>query len=341
MAHFRFAILGAGFIARKWLEAIEARGDCEVVGIASRSREIAAALKRDFKAAREATLYAGWQEAVDSSEAEGVLVTLPQALHPEAVIRALRSGRHVLCEKPLSIDLSGARAVYEETLKHPRLVVMLDQNFRWRPHVQTLRRAIREGNAGRIDHVMYECRQQIRRKTVNAWREKMQEPYLLDFAIHHFDLIRFLTGDEPARIAGMSFRPSWSWYEGNSAAAAILVMESGTVVDYGGTMVSMGLETPQEGLLTFIGDKGTLRLDGESRVTIHGQGEVRDLTQEPIDGGELGYALAEFLSAVRQKRPPETHVAEHIRSLAIVLAVMESSRRSGFVSLEEFTGFLQ
>jgi predicted dehydrogenase len=279
MTHFRFAVLGAGFIARKWLEAIKARADCEVAGIASRSRNMAEELRRDFGSAREAALYSVWQEAVDRCEADGVLVTLPQTLHPEAVVRALRASRHVLCEKPLSVDLAGARAVYEETLKHPGQVVMLDQNFRWHPHVQTLRRAVREGIVGRIEHIMYECRQQIRRKTVNAWREKMPEPYWLDFAIHHFDLLRFVTGDEPARIVGMSFRPSWSWYEGNSAAAAILVMHSGTLVDYGGTMVSLGLETPQEGLMTIIGEGGTLQLNGGSQVTLHGRDKTRILPQ--------------------------------------------------------------
>jgi hypothetical protein len=55
----------------------------------------------------------------------------------------------------------------------------------------------------------------------------------------------------------------------------------------------------------------------------------------------MGYALREFLTAVRLKRLPETHVAEHIRSLAIVLAAIESFRRAGFVALEEFTGFLK
>jgi predicted dehydrogenase len=239
------------------------------------------------------------------------------------------------------VDLPGARAVFEESQRRPDRVVMLNQNFRWRPHTQTLRKAIREELVGRIGHILYECRQQIRRKTVDAWRERMPDPYLLDFAIHHFDLLRFLTGDEPVRLTGMSFRPGWSWFEGDTAAAAILTLQSGAVADYGGTMVSRGLETPQEGLITLIGENGTLHLDAESRVTLHGQGEVRILPQEPIAGGELGYALTEFLGAVRGQRQPETHVAEHIRSLALPLAVMESARRGADVDLSEFTDFLK
>jgi len=339
MARFRFVLLGAGFFARKWLETMAARADCEVVGIASRSRTPAETLQRDFGLAG-ATISAGWEEAIDRGKADAVLVTLPQTLHPPASIRALRAGCHVLSEKPLAVDMAGARAVYEATRTAAGQVAMVNQNFRWRPHIQALRRGIREGLVGRVGHISFECRQQIRRKTVNAWREKMPEPFLLDYAIHHFDLMRYLTGEEAVRVMGLSFQPPWSWFEGNAAAAAIVSMGNRAVVDYGGTMVSLGMETTQEGLITVIGEKGTLHLDGKSQVTLHGQGEVRTLPQEPIPGGELGYALAEFLGAIQEKRQPETHVAEHIRSLALPLAVVESSRRRAPVEVAELIGFL-
>jgi len=339
MTRFRFVLLGAGFFSRKWMETVKASEECEVVGIASRTRGLSEELQREF-GVTGATLYAGWEEAVDHARADAAIITLPQTLHPEATLRALRAGLHVLCEKPLAVDLVEARAVCEETRKHADQVVMVNQNFRWRPHVQSLRRGIREGLVGRIGHIMFECRQQIRRKTVGGWREKMPEPYLLDFAIHHFDLLRYVTEDEVARVVGLSFRPSWSWFESNSAATAILTMRGGAVVGYGGSMVSLGLETPQEGLITVIGEKGTLHLDGKSQVALHGQGDSRTLSQQPIPGGELGYALAEFLAAVREKRQPETHVAEHIRSLALSLAVVQSSKQGGSVEIAELLDFL-
>jgi len=52
-------------------------------------------------------------------------------------------------------------------------------------------------------------------------------------------------------------------------------------------MVSLGLETPQEGLVTVIGEKGTLHLDGKSQVNLLGQGDPRVLPQESIAGGSL------------------------------------------------------
>ncbi len=339
MARFQFMLLGAGFIAKKWIETVKARDDCEIVGIASRSEDRAKELQREL-GVTGTTLYGSWEEAVERTEAEGVLITLPQALHPEVILRALRADKHILCEKPLAVNMAGVQTVYKGMREHPDRVIMLNQNYRWRPHVQAFRKGIRERLVGPIGHIMFECRQQIRRKTVDAWREKMAEPFLLDFAIHHFDLLHYLTGDEVTRVIGLSFRPSWSWFEGGSAAAAIFTMRGGAVVNYGGTMVSLGLETPQEGLITIIGETGTLHLDGKSQVIHYGQGDPRTLPQEPIPGGEFGYCLAEFLAAVREKRQPETSVADHARSLALSLAVIESSRKGGPVDIADLLGSL-
>jgi len=339
MAPFRLMICGAGFFTRKWLEVIAARDDVQVVGIASRTTERVEELRRDFKLSG-ATAYKGWEEAVSRGQADGVLITLPQMFHPEAAIQALKAGLHVLVEKPLALDMTSARGVYEETGRHPGQTLMVNQNFRWRPHVQALRKAIQDGLVGRVGHVMIECRQQLRRTTVGGWREKMSDPFLLDFAIHHFDMMRYALGDEVVRVMAQSFRPSWSWLEGNPAAAAIVTMRNGAVVDYGGTMVSLGLETPQEGLVTVIGEKGTLHLDGKSQLNLLGQGDPRVMAQEPIPGGELAYSLAEFLAAVREKRRPKTCVVEHIKSLAVMLAAAESSRGGAAVEVAELTNFL-
>jgi predicted dehydrogenase len=339
MAPFRLMIWGAGFFTRKWLETIAARGDVQVVAIASRTTERVEELRREFKLS-EATVYKGWEEAAERGQADGVLITLPQMFHPEATVRALQAGLHVLVEKPLALDMASARGVYEEARRHPGATLMVNQNFRWRPHVQALRKAVQEGVIGRVGHVMIECRQQLRRTTVGGWREKMPDPFLLDFAIHHFDMMRYALGDEVVRVMAQSFRPSWSWLDGNPAAVAIVTMRSGAVVDYGGTMVSLGLETPQEGLVTVIGDKGTLHLDGKSQLNLLGQGDPRVLPQEPIPGGELAYSLAEFLGSVREKRRPKTCVVEHIKSLAIMLAAAESARQGQAVAVGGLTGFL-
>jgi predicted dehydrogenase len=327
-------VWGSGFFARKWLEAVRARADCAVSGIISRAPERLAGLRRDL-GLDGVPGYASPEEAVRAARPDAppnaLLVALPEMLHRDAVTRGLELGLHVLTEKPLATTLDDARAIRDAAAAHPERVVMVSQNFRWRPHTRALRRALAEGLVGRPGHLMLECRQQIRRSTVDGWREGMADPYLLDFAIHHLDLIRYLTGDEAREVVAVRFRPSWSWFAGDSAAAAILSMESGLVVDYGGTMVSQGLETPQEGLITVIGERGTLALDGRSEVLVIEPGRPpRPLPAEPVPGGELGHGLAQFVDAIRLGRRPETHVEDNLRSFALVAAIIESaeSRRA-------------
>ena len=81
MARFRFVVLGAGFFAGKWMETVKAREDCEVVGIASRSRSLAEELQRDLGVSG-VTIYAGWEEAIDHAKADAVIITLPQVSAP-------------------------------------------------------------------------------------------------------------------------------------------------------------------------------------------------------------------------------------------------------------------
>lgn len=324
MAGLRLMVWGAGFFARKWLEALRAREDCAVAGVVSRTPARLEAVRRDL-GLPGVPGFATVDEALQRGDADGVVVALPQALHRDAVMKALGRGWHVLVEKPLAMTMAEGRAVLEASRARPDRVVMVNQNFRWRPHTLALARAVRDGTIGRPAHVTLECRQQIRRTTVDGWREQMVEPYLLDFAVHHFDLLRAVTGDEPREVVATSFRPGWSWFAGNSAAAAIVTMASGCVVGYGGTMVAQGFETPQEGLLTVIGERGTLHLDGASRVLLAREGATREIPAEPVPEGELGRGLAQFVEAIRTGRPPETSIGDNIRTFACLMAAIESA----------------
>ena len=332
MPRLRMLVIGAGFIAKKWVETIARRADVELAGVVTRSPERAAGIVRDAGLA-PVPLHAAWERALVPGAADAVVVTLPQHLHPAAVIAALEAGCHVLVEKPLAIDQAGVDAILESARRHPDRVVMVNQNFRWRPHVQSLRRAVQAGTIGQIAQVMIECRQQIRRTTIDGWRERMAEPYLLDFAIHHFDLIRYVLGDEAAAVTGRSFRPSWSWFDGNAAAAAVLEMQGGIEVGYAGTMVSSGFETPQEGVITIVGEKGSLQLDAGSVVRLASGGATTELAPVPVEGGEFGYALNEFVSSIAEAREPEVGLDEHLRSLAIAFAIIESGRTGRRASL--------
>jgi predicted dehydrogenase len=105
-------------------------------------------------------------------------------------------------------------------------------------------------------------------------------------------------------------------------------------------MVGTGLETPQEGVITVAGERGTLQLDANSQVQLV-VGQRRDaLPAEPVPEGELGRALTLFADAIRSGRPPETGVEDNVRSLLLLLAVLESSRSRRPVAVSDLLGQL-
>jgi predicted dehydrogenase len=105
---------------------------------------------------------------------------------------------------------------------------------------------------------------------------------------------------------------------------AILAFDQGLVVSYTGTMVARGYITPQDGIITLLGQGGTLRLEGDSQVRWYRDRQVEVIPPEAMRFKDTAHALREFLAAVRERREPETHVEDNVRSLAMVAAAITS-----------------
>jgi predicted dehydrogenase len=328
----RVLVLGLGFFGRLWLRNLLTCPDCQVAGVVSRHPDLLASAGQEFQIPTSGG-FATIQEGLDQSGAEAVIVALPEMVHKRAIVAALDRGLHVLTEKPLAMDMVEAAEVVRAARRAPGAILMVDQNYRWRPHTRTLRRAILEGRVGRIMSLSYEFRQAITRTTTDGWRERMPHPYLHDMAIHHFDLLRACTGQECAEVMACGVRPSWSWYRGIPGVDAILTFDQGLSVSYTGTMVARGFNTPQDGIITVLGDTGALRLEADSRVRWYRDGQVEVIPPDDMAFTDTAYALREFLGAIREARQPETHVGDNVRSLAMVAAAIQSVETRQAVSV--------
>lgn len=323
MSRLRVLVLGLGFFGKNWLKEISVCPDCEVAGVVAKHPDLLATVGEEFTipAARR---FATIEEGLDRSQAQVVIVALPEMIHKLAILAALERGLHVLTEKPLAMDMAEAAAIVRAARHAGSALVMVDQNYRWRPQTQTLRRAVREGKIGRVRSIGYEFRQAITRTTTDAWREHMPHPYLHDMVVHHFDLLRAITAQECTEVFARGLRPPWTWYEGLPGVDAILTLEQGIGVSYTGTMVARGFTTPQEGIITLVGEGGTLRLETDQRVRWYHDSEVEVIPREPMSFTDTAYALREFLAAIREGRPPETHVQDNLQSFAMAAAAITS-----------------
>ena len=127
-----WGLLSTAWINDRVIAAAEETAAARIVAVASRDQGRAAAYARERSIP---TAYGSYEDLLADPAVDAVYVSLPNHLHVEWTIAALQAGKHVLCEKPLSASLDGARAVVDAARGSGRYV---DEGFMWRHHAQTL-----------------------------------------------------------------------------------------------------------------------------------------------------------------------------------------------------------
>jgi predicted dehydrogenase len=141
----RLGLLSTANINRRILAAAASGDDVSVVAVGSRDRERAEAYAREHGLARA---HGSYDALLADEEVDAVYVSLPNGLHHEWTMRALRAGKHVLCEKPYSrhpAEVEEAFALAE------RSGLVLTEAFMYRHHPQTglVAGLVRDGAIGR------------------------------------------------------------------------------------------------------------------------------------------------------------------------------------------------
>ena len=142
---FRWGIFGTGNIAKQFARDLAALPGHELASVASRGAERAADFCKDFggDAADD------YSALLDDVGLDGLYVSLPNTLHAEWAVRALKCGHNVLCEKPLSTSPAEAEKMFAAADRAKKTLI---EAFMYRCHPQTkaVVAAVRDGRIGRL-----------------------------------------------------------------------------------------------------------------------------------------------------------------------------------------------
>ncbi|WP_309068274.1 Gfo/Idh/MocA family oxidoreductase [Microbacterium sp.] len=116
----RWGILAPGSIAESFAADLAFTPGAELIAVASRDAERSAAFAARHGAARS---YAAYDELLADEDVDVVYIASPHALHHEQATRALEAGKHVLCEKPLTLDRATAASLMETARAHDRFLM--------------------------------------------------------------------------------------------------------------------------------------------------------------------------------------------------------------------------
>ena len=150
MERVKWGVLGTANIAR-WatIPGMKKAEHCELYAIAGRKLEKAQAYAVDFGFAKA---YGSYDELLADPEVQAVYIPLPNDLHKPWVTKALKAGKHVLCEKPLAIDADEAREMYE-TARENGVILMEAYAYLHSPYVESLVNDVKSGIIGDVDYI--------------------------------------------------------------------------------------------------------------------------------------------------------------------------------------------
>lgn len=320
----RVVVVGAGGMGRAWIGTVL---DSEVARLVGVVDVIDGAAARAVEEVVPEELHPGVMTGTDTVEiatacgAEAVIdVTVPAA-HHAVTAEALHAGFPVLGEKPCAATLAEALSLAGHSEATGKLF-MVSQSRRNNPHLHEARRLADElGGAGIVDTRFY------RAPRFGGFRDAMDQPLIVDMAIHAFDAGRVLIDADPVSVTAASSNPPWSWYAGDAAATVTIDYGGGVVHTFSGSWCSPGHETSWNGEWMISCQGGTVHWDGETPPTARRAGDeaLRGRDPEPEARWELAASLAEFCSALRGGARPQSEVHQNVWTQAIVEAAVRSA----------------
>jgi predicted dehydrogenase len=335
----RIVQVGLGGWGRSWsLELLQHPELAEILGYVDVAPAMLAALRAELPVP-EAACFASLEEAIAGRDVDAVLVTTALPQHAAVAIAALEAGLHVLVEKPLAAGLADATRMVAASDAADR-VLMVSQNYRFYPAAHAVAELIADGSLGAPGAVRVGFRKHA--GAGGPGHTEVRDPLLMDMAIHHFDLMRYVLHQEPVDVFCHAWNPAWSGFADPAAAIAAITFDGGAVVDYQGSWVSTAAETHWDGEWLIECERGAIVWTGRGedttdrdRVRVQPTGEPPvDLPLPRPDRFDRIGAFAEFVAAIREGRAPLTSARSNLPSLALALAAVESARSGARVRLD-------
>lgn len=206
MPELGVGLVGAGEVtARHHLPALKGAAGLKVWALADLDRPRAEALARRFQIPR---VYQSLEQMLQDPQVDAVGICTPPDQHVDQARSALQAGRHVLVEKPLSLDCQAARSLVEWAAEQP-WVAALGFPLRHHPFTQQALALLRQGSLGRLESL--ESQFWAPPPSPQSWRARPGGGGcpLWDLAVHHVDLWRFFCDQDPVAWEGQGDSLQW------------------------------------------------------------------------------------------------------------------------------------
>ena len=342
---YQCLLVGAGGIGGNWIRKFLAAHQ-DRVRISAIADIVPEVLREsgDLLSLPPSERYGSIEAAFAGAKADFCVVAVPPWHHKEVVLGAIARGLPILSEKPISDSLSEVREIYQ-AVRISGVKMAVIQNYRFTPRMLAFRDILRSGRLGRLQHLV--TRFQADYRVYGSWgaklglsdfRHEMQDPLVIDASIHHFDMIRNLTGGNCVAISGLGWNPSWGSFSGLSSGLYLCAMDNQTNAFYEGNLSGAGHQNSwHHEHYRAECEEGALSIDDDDILRLHRAGEPDEIIPLPenvLYGHEQ--IVSDYLDWLDGGSPPETVIDDNVKSMAMVFAAVEAGKTGKTVNVTNF-----
>ncbi len=338
----RGLMIGAGGMAGAWIRSFLPNffDRLEIVGLVDVHQPTLDA-SGDFLGLAPSQRYVDATAAFASVDADFCIVVIPPAFHTPMVVQAAARRLPILSEKPISDTWEGCLAAYR-AVKAADVKMQVIQNYRYNAPMVTFRDVLRSGNLGRINFVVGRFAADYREPLSwgAAFRHEIPHALLVEGAVHHFDMLRNLSGGDCATLAGSEWNPAWSSSKGEFCAMYTMTMTNGVRASYEGSGTAAGEQNNwHEEYYRAECEKGSVTVGRDHVVRIHRFSRGGGLITEEVVPAKPkweghNYLIDEFVTWLEGGPTPATVIDDNIKTAAMLFGAIEASRTKRTVDVE-------
>lgn len=189
MSKFKLALIGYGGMGKQHIKRIENNKKLLITGIYDNDPS-----KNYSSLNNQVTIYSSWENVLNDTNIDGIIIATPNDSHFRLASEAMHAGKHVFCEKPVTLnseELEKLISIADQTKR----VFMVDQNRRWDESYLIIKKLLEEQKLGELYYL--ESRVQGSRGIPNDWRRNKSQGggMLLDWGVHLIDRVLLLFKD--------------------------------------------------------------------------------------------------------------------------------------------------
>ena len=331
-------IIGAGDIARKrHIPAIMQAPNGTLVGFYNRHYDRTRELAEQYGGCA----YQSYQEIWDDKDVDAVLISSPPESHAEIAIAAMKAGKHVLLEKPMTLSVKEAEEIADVANRYDRKLMMLHIQRYYDAH-QKAKELLAAGAIGDLLTIRSVLGNNDRSILAGVPKAGWQDA-LYNVGIHRIDLMRWLVGSEAESVychrSHFLVKPLSEQEErkADDHAVSIIQYENGVVGTLTASRISFHGEDRST---TLIGTKGAIVTfsGGHDLVLtkLDGQKEIYDFPSAHAQGvWELTDIHIRFFDSILQDTEPEITAFDGVASVRIAAAMEKADFEKRLVHMCE------